>query len=126
RVLWAAGARAGVQFFPGDMTPRAAVAAAEAGHLWLKLFPAAAAGGVAMLRSLAAPLPRLRFCPYGGVDAANAAAYLAVPNVFAVCGTWLTPATAVVNGDWPRITALALEARRMAGREAAPRALRPT
>lgn len=124
--LSGAAMRAGVQFIPGVMTPSEAVAAADAGHVWLKLFPAAAAGGVAMLRSLAAPLPRLRFCPAGGVDAGNAGAYLAVPNVFAVSATWLTPATALANGDWERVTALAREARRIAGREPAPRRARAT
>ena len=53
------------------------------------------------------PLPEARFCPTGGIDAASAPRYLALPNVLCVGGSWVAPGNAVAAGDWPRITALA-------------------
>ena len=73
----------------------------------LKFFPAEAAGGMPWLKAVAAPLPALRFCPTGGIDMRNAAAYLALPNVIAVGGSWVAPKEAIAAGDFARITALA-------------------
>lgn len=98
---------AGLALVPGVMTPGEAMAALDAGHRLLKLFPAREAGGPAMLRAMAGPLAELRFCPTGGVDAANLRDYLSLPNVFAVGGSWLTPAKAMAAQDWAAVTALA-------------------
>ena len=54
-----------------------------------KFFPAEAAGGIAALKSLAAPFAAIRFCPTGGITAANAAAWLALDAVTCVGGSWL-------------------------------------
>lgn len=105
----------GLDFVPGVMTPSEVMAAANRGHRAMKLFPASVAGGVPMLRALAGPFAELRFCPTGGVDASNCAQYLALPNVFAVGGSWLTPADAVRERDWPRITAIAAQAASIRG-----------
>jgi hypothetical protein len=59
--------------------------------------------------ALVSPLPHLRFCPTGGITAATAERYLRLPNVGCVGGSWLTPADALVAGDWARITRLAAE-----------------
>ena len=67
------------------------MALAARGFKVLKFFPAEASGGVAWLKSVAAPLPDLKFCPTGGIDAKNIAAYLACPNVLAVGGSWVAP-----------------------------------
>ena len=56
------------------------------------------------------PLPHIRFCPTGGIDPRNAAAYLALPNVIAVGGSWVAPQDAIAAGDFARVTALAQEA----------------
>jgi len=65
---------------------------------------------VETLKAFASPFPQARFCPTGGVNAKNAADYLALPNVTCVGGSWVAPAEAVRAGDWGRITALAREA----------------
>ena len=83
---------------------------AERGFTRQKFFPAEGAGGVAHLGSLASPLPRLRFCPTGGVTPDNAPRYLSLPNVACVGGTWVTPKDAIAAGDWDRIERLAREA----------------
>ncbi|NSX15879.1 bifunctional 4-hydroxy-2-oxoglutarate aldolase/2-dehydro-3-deoxy-phosphogluconate aldolase [Cupriavidus taiwanensis] len=108
----AAGAQgAGISLLPGVATASEAMAALEAGFTFLKFFPAQAAGGVPMLKSLGGPLPQLRFCPTGGIDAALAPSYLALPNVVCVGGSWVVPKDAVAAGDWGRIRALAEQAR---------------
>jgi 2-dehydro-3-deoxyphosphogluconate aldolase/(4S)-4-hydroxy-2-oxoglutarate aldolase len=97
-------------FVPGVMTPSEVMAARDHGFSLMKLFPAAQAGGLAMLQALGGPLGDVRFCPTGGVNLANLASFLALPNVAMVGGTWLTPADALASGDWARITRLAREA----------------
>ncbi len=62
------------------------------------------------LASVAGPLPQLRFCPTGGITAATAGRYLTLPNVGCVGGSWVTPADALAEGDWARVTKLAAEA----------------
>ena len=95
---------------PGVMTPSDVLAARAAGFTELKLFPAQQAGGIGMLKALAGPFPDVMFCPTGGVTAASAGDFLALPNVGCVGGSWLTPKDAVAVGDWGRITALARDA----------------
>ena len=111
--LAAALAQALVPVLPGCATPTEAMALAARGFSVLKFFPAAAAGGVSFLAAMAAPLPHIKFCPTGGIDMANAAAYLALPNVVCVGGSWVAPKEAVRAGDFARITALAREAARL-------------
>jgi 2-dehydro-3-deoxyphosphogluconate aldolase/(4S)-4-hydroxy-2-oxoglutarate aldolase len=100
----------GLPFLPGVATLSEVLAALEAGLTELKFFPAEAAGGTAFLKSVSGPVPTARFCPTGGITAASAPSYLALPNVGCVGGSWLTPADAVASGDWDRITKLAAEA----------------
>ena len=100
----------GVPFLPGTATVSEVMAVLEAGLTEMKLFPAEASGGTAYLKALAGPLPQARFCPTGGISAATAPSYLALPNVGCVGGSWITPADAVAAGDWERIAKLAAEA----------------
>ena len=95
---------------PGVATGSEIMAAQEDGFTELKFFPAMQAGGPAMLKAWGGPFGDVKFCPTGGVSLANAAEFLALSNVVCVGGSWLTPADAVAQGDWARITALALEA----------------
>ncbi|MCC6854039.1 MAG: bifunctional 4-hydroxy-2-oxoglutarate aldolase/2-dehydro-3-deoxy-phosphogluconate aldolase [Comamonadaceae bacterium] len=102
-----AGRDAALPLLPGVATASEVMAASADGHRLLKFFPAAAAGGVPMLRAFAGPFPDLAFCPTGGIDAGNARQYLALPNVKLCGGSWLTPPDALAAGDWARVTALA-------------------
>jgi len=103
-------AAARVPAIPGCATASEAMALADLGFKVLKFFPAEASGGIGWLKSIAGPLPDLRFCPTGGIGMQNAAAYLALPNVVAVGGSWVAPAAAVAAGDFGRVTTLAREA----------------
>ena len=106
RLLDAADAL-GFPFLPGAATASEVMALLERGYTRQKLFPAEPAGGMALLKSLAEPLPQARFCPTGGINASTAAAYLALPNVVCVGGSWVTPKDAVAEGDAARIESLA-------------------
>jgi 2-dehydro-3-deoxyphosphogluconate aldolase/(4S)-4-hydroxy-2-oxoglutarate aldolase len=97
----------GLPFLPGTATVSEVLTVLEAGLTEMKFFPAEASGGVAFLKSVAGPVPDARFCPTGGITAGTAPAYLGLPNVGCVGGTWITPADAVAAGDWPRVEALA-------------------
>jgi len=103
-------AEASVPVLPGCATVSEAMALAARGFKVLKFFPAEASGGIVWLKSVAAPLPELKFCPTGGIDGRNVAAYLACPTVLAVGGSWVAPKDAIASGDFPRITQLAREA----------------
>ena len=105
----------GVPFLPGVSTTSEVVALLERGVSEMKFFPAEAAGGTPYLRSLADPLPQARFCPTGGVSPASAPAYLGLPNVACVGGTWMLPADAVRAGDWARVATLARGAAALGG-----------
>jgi 2-dehydro-3-deoxyphosphogluconate aldolase/(4S)-4-hydroxy-2-oxoglutarate aldolase len=82
----------------------------EHGYTVAKFFPAEQAGGAALLAALASPLPQMRFCPTGGIALATAPAYLKLPNVMCVGGSWVAPKAAVAAGDWGTVTRLAAEA----------------
>jgi len=99
-----------IPVLPGCATASEAMALSARGFKVLKFFPAEASGGAAWLKSVAAPLPAVKFCPTGGIDQRNAAAYLACPNVVAVGGSWVAPKDALAAGDFTRITQLAREA----------------
>lgn len=95
---------------PGASSATEAMTLLERGYRLQKFFPAGPAGGVAYLKALASPLPAIRFCPTGGVDATNAGSYLALPNVICVGGSWVAPKESVAAGDWKRIESLARQA----------------
>ena len=96
----------GVPFIPGVLSPSEIQSAYGQGCTLLKFFPAEAAGGPAMLRALAAPYGPLgiRFCPTGGVSLDNMKEYLALPEVFAVGGSWLASKRQIAEKQWPVIT----------------------
>ena len=108
--LLSAAADSDVPLLPGTITPGEIMTALEAGIDFVKFFPAQQAGGATFLRALASPLAGARFCPTGGISAANAGEYLALPNVACVGGSWVAPDELVREGKWEAIEALAREA----------------
>jgi len=105
-----AAAVSSLPYLPGAATATEAMQLFERGYALQKFFPATPAGGPEYLRSLASPLPGIRFCPTGGISATTARDWLAVPNVVCVGGSWLSAATLLRSGDWRRVEALAREA----------------
>ena len=104
----------GIPFFPGTMTAGEVQRAYALGLREVKFFPASLAGGVPMLKAFGSVFREMRFMPTGGVSAANLSEFLALPQVIACGGSWLTPADAVEAGDFAAVTRLAKEAVRIA------------
>ncbi|TKS54177.1 bifunctional 4-hydroxy-2-oxoglutarate aldolase/2-dehydro-3-deoxy-phosphogluconate aldolase [Luteimonas yindakuii] len=108
--LAAALAAAPVPVVPGGATPTEFMALMAHGFRVCKLFPANAVGGLAMLKGLAGPLADLRLCPTGGITEANAADYLAQPNVVCIGGSWMVARAWIDIGDWHRVRNAAAKA----------------
>jgi 2-dehydro-3-deoxyphosphogluconate aldolase/(4S)-4-hydroxy-2-oxoglutarate aldolase len=96
----------GLPFAPGICTPSDIEQALEHGCRLLKFFPAEPLGGIAYLKSIAAPYAHLdlRFIPLGGIDAGNAERYLGEPIIQALGGSWLAPRELIQKRDWPAIS----------------------
>ncbi len=108
--LLAAVVDTGLPLLAGASTLTEILRLREQGLRVAKFFPAEAAGGAEYLRAVAGPVPGMSFCPTGGITPANAADYLALPNVGCVGGSWLTPRAEVRAGNWTAIERLAAEA----------------
>lgn len=113
--LLACAAASNVPLLPGVNTPSEIMQLLAAGLTAMKFFPAEAAGGVAMLKALHAPLPQALFCPTGGIGLQNAPEYLALPNVACIGGSWMVPKDLLGAGRWSEIRTLAAQAAALHG-----------
>lgn len=103
----------GVPILPGVATPGEVMKLMEKGITAMKFFPAEAAGGVPMLKSIGGPLPQITFCPTGGINPENAKQYLTLNNVACVGGSWMAPASLVDDEDWDEIQKRAEQAAKL-------------
>ena len=103
-----------IPLLPGIATPSEAMNLLAHGFTHMKFFPAEAAGGVPMLKSIGGPLPQITFCPTGGINLAKAPEYLKLPNVACVGGTWMAPKELIAEKRWDEIETLAREAAQLA------------
>ena len=94
-------------YLPGAATATEALCLLDRGYRLQKFFPATQAGGPDYLRALASPLPGIRFCPTGGITAATAPEWLALPNVVCVGGSWMSAAKLLRAGGWVAVEGLA-------------------
>lgn len=101
-----------ILFIPGVMTPSEIEQGMALGCRLLKFFPAEALGGASMLAALAGPYASqdISFCPTGGIGLDNMNAYLALPCVAAIGGSWLATRQQIAEQDWRIITAQAKQA----------------
>ena len=113
-----AAQKAGLPFAPGICTPSELEAAIELGCRFVKFFPAEASGGVAYLRSMAAPYRHMgmRYFPLGGLNAENMLDYLREDHVPAIGGSWIVKKDLVLNEDWDSLAARAAEIRNLINR----------
>ncbi len=99
-----------IALIPGVATLSELMLGMEYGLDHFKFFPAEAAGGIPMLKAIAGPFPQATFCPTGGISPDNYQAYLQLPNVACVGGSWLAPQEAVNTKNWAKVTELAQKA----------------
>ena len=101
--------------FPGVVTPTEIMRALDLGWKQLKFFPAETFGGVNALKALAGPFVHtgVKFIPTGGISAATLPAYLALPQVAAVGGSWMAERKLVAEKSWDKITALTAAAMKL-------------
>jgi 2-dehydro-3-deoxyphosphogluconate aldolase/(4S)-4-hydroxy-2-oxoglutarate aldolase len=109
--LAAALARLSIPVVPGAATASEIIALLHLGFDALKLFPAQAVGGLAMIKSLAGPFPQLVLCPTGGITEATAADYLRQPNVLCIGGSWMVAPDWIAAGRFDEVEASARRAR---------------
>jgi 2-dehydro-3-deoxyphosphogluconate aldolase / (4S)-4-hydroxy-2-oxoglutarate aldolase len=108
--LLAAAKTGNIALIPGISTLSELMMGMEYGLDHFKFFPAEAAGGIPMLKSISGPIPSATFCPTGGISPENYNAYLNLSNVACVGGSWLVPADAVKAKNWTKVTELAKQA----------------
>ncbi|MBV5094684.1 bifunctional 4-hydroxy-2-oxoglutarate aldolase/2-dehydro-3-deoxy-phosphogluconate aldolase [Tenebrionicola larvae] len=105
-----AATKGSIPLIPGISTVSELMLGMDYGLREFKFFPAEANGGVKALQAIAGPFSQVRFCPTGGISAANYRDYLALNSVLCIGGSWLVPQDALDTGDYVRITRLAREA----------------
>jgi len=104
----------GIPVAPGCVTPTEIMAALKHGLKMVKFFPANVYGGLNAMKNLSAPFVGLKFLPTGGVNSGNIKEYIDAPFIHAVGGSWVCPKAEIAAGNWDKITALCLEARKAA------------
>ena len=113
--LLQAAQKSSVPFLPGISSVSELMRGLEYGHRDFKFFPAEAAGGVPVLKAMAGPFSDVKFCPTGGIGLHNVLAYLALPNVLCVGGSWIAQPKLIQAKNWAEIEKLAHEAVALAG-----------
>lgn len=99
-----------IALIPGISTASELMLGMEYGLREFKFFPAEAAGGIQMIKSIGGPFPQATFCPTGGISSSNYKEYLSLKNVACVGGSWLAPKDILEQGDWDTITKIAQKA----------------
>ena len=102
-----------VQVIPGIVTPTEMEQAIGLGLTMVKFFPAEPAGGVAMLKAMAAPYVGIKFMPTGGINAKNLEDYLSFDKIICCGGSWMVKGELVNNGEFDKIRELTAEARKL-------------
>ena len=104
----------GIAVTPGCVTPIEITMAVNRGLKVVKFFPANVYGGLKAMKNLSGPFGGVKFLPTGGVNAGNIKEYIDAPFIHAVGGSWVCPKADIAAGNWDKITALCLEARKNA------------
>ncbi len=95
---------------PGVVTPSEVEQAIELGLEIVKFFPAEPAGGLNMIKAMAAPYVNMKFMPTGGISPKNVKEYLACDKIWACGGSWMVKGSLVDAGDFDKIKEMTAEA----------------
>ena len=96
----------GVPVLPGCATPSEVEEAIEMGLTAVKFFPAEAAGGINMIKSMAAPYQQIKFMPTGGINEDNMLDYLSFGKIIACGGSFMVKDALIDAGNFEEITRL--------------------
>lgn len=99
---------------PGTQTPSEMEQALDFGLKVVKFFPAEPAGGLNMIKAVAAPYGNLKFIPTGGINSKNVRDYLFYDKVLACGGSWMVKKDLILAGSWDRIKSMIKEAAEIA------------
>lgn len=99
-----------IPVFPGCISPSEVAQAVKRGLKVVKFFPAEQAGGLPMLKAMAAPYPMLKFMPTGGISAKNLKEYLGFEKIICCGGSWMVKGDLIKNGEFDRIAEMTREA----------------
>ena len=102
-----------VPVIPGIVTPTEMAQAIGLGLTMVKFFPAEPAGGVSMIKAMAAPYVGIKFMPTGGINAKNLEDYLSFDKIICCGGSWMVKGELVNNGEFDKIRELTAEARKL-------------
>ena len=102
-----------IPVFPGCISPSEVAQAVKRGLKVVKFFPAEPAGGISMIKAMAAPYTGLKFMPTGGINAKNLEEYLSSDKIVCCGGSWMVKGELVKNGEFNKIRQLTEEARRL-------------
>lgn len=100
----------GITVLPGCATPSEVAKAVKRELEVVKFFPAEQAGGLPMIKAMAAPYTMVKFMPTGGINPENVKDYLAFNKIFACGGSWMVKNTLVENQEFDKICELSKEA----------------
>ena len=100
----------GILITPGCANPSDVEQAIENGLEVVKFFPAEQAGGLPMIKAMAAPYTNMMFMPTGGISPSNVRDYLGFKKIIACGGSWMVKGDLVKSGDYAKITELSKEA----------------
>ena len=102
-----------IPVLPGCISPSEVAQAVKRGLKTVKFFPAEQAGGVAMIKAMAAPYTGIKFMPTGGINAKNLEDYLSFDKIICCGGSWMVKGDLVKAGAFDKIKELTAEARNL-------------
>lgn len=103
-----------IPVFPGCISPSEVAQAVKRGLKVVKFFPAEQAGGLAMLKAMAAPYTMLKFMPTGGINTKNLKEYLGFSKILCCGGSWMVKGDMIKNKEFDKITEMTREATELA------------
>ena len=99
-----------IPVFPGCVTPSEVAQAVKRGLKVVKFFPAEQAGGIAMIKAMAAPYTMVKFMPTGGISTKNLADYLSCDKILCCGGSWMVKGDMIKAGEFDKICTMAKDA----------------
>ena len=103
----------GIPVTPGTSNPSDVEMAISLGLDVVKFFPAEQAGGINMIKAMAAPYTGIKFMPTGGINAKNLEDYLSFDKIICCGGSWMVKGDLVKAGAFDKIKELTAEARNL-------------